>query len=236
MIKRFSFLLVVLTAVLFSSCLKSNSGPAAPNPAGIFIVQASPNAPVTDIYINGQLSLPNITYGTDTGYAYGTPGPYELKIAEAGKTAYYVTKTFILDTGTLYSIYFIDSVSKMKAVAVADNFTIPDSDSVEVRYLDFCPDLTYHTIRFENTATSDVLELTGRSFNDQSYDSYKSDFTTIKGGTYNIKLFMLGSGTPFKTFENVQLLGSKAYTIYLKGFYNGTGTQAMGYGLIQHLL
>ena len=236
MIKRLSFLLVVLSAVLLNGCLKDNSGPAAPSPAGMFIIQASPDAPNTDVYIAGQLSLQNIPYGTDTGYAYATPGNYEFKIAETGKTAFYVTQSFNLDTGVRYSIYFIDSVSKMKAVSVTDNFAVPIGDSVEIRYLDFCPDLQYHTIRFENTTTSDVFEQNGRSFNDQAIDKYRADFTTIKAGTYNIKLSLLGSGTPFKTISNVQLLGGKAYTIYLKGFYNGTGAQALDYAIIQHIL
>ena len=96
--------------------------------------------------------------------------------------------------------------------------------------------MQYHTIRFENTTTSDVFEQNGRSFNDQVYDTYKADFTIIKAGTYNVKFFLLGSGTPFKTISNVPLLSGKAYTLYLKGFYNGAGTQAMDHAIIQHIL
>lgn len=235
MIKRLSFLLVALPVVMLNSCSKEGSGPA-PSPAGMFIIQASPNAPNTDIYINGQLSLQNIPYGTDTGYAYATPGSYQFIMAPTGTGTALITQSFNLDTGTRYSIYFIDSVSKLKAVSVVDNLAVPGGDSVGIRYLDFCPDLAYHTIRFENTTTSDVLEQNGRSFNDQSFDAYKADFTIIKAGTYNIKFFMLGSGTPFKTISNVPLLKGKEYTLYLKGFYNGTGAQALDHAIIQHIL
>jgi hypothetical protein len=235
MIKRFSFLLAAFSALVLNSCTKNSSTPT-PLPTAFFVIQASPDAPNTDIYINSQLSLQNIPYGTDTGYAFAEPGVYEFKIAETGKTSYYITKAFTFDTAIYNSVFFIDSVNKMKAVAVEDNFKIPPIDSVQIRYLDFSPDLILHTVKFVHTTSSYVYEETGRSFNDQSTSAYRADFTTIKAGTYNIEFYLIGSGTPFKTISNIELSTRKAYTIYMKGFYNGAGTQALNHAVIQHLL
>lgn len=236
MIKYLSCLAIVAFSFSVTGCLKGGITPVYPASTAFFVIQASPDAPSTDIYINGLLSLPNTAYGTDTGYVFPAPGAYEFKIAEAGKTSYYLTKSFNLDSNTYYSIFFIDSVSKMKAVAVEDNFSVPASDSVQVRYLDFSPDLAYHAVKFSSTTTTDILEENGRYFNDQVISPYRADFTTLKAGTYNIDLSFIGSGTPFKTISNIELKGGKAYTIYLKGFYGGTGTQGLNYGIIQHLL
>jgi Domain of unknown function (DUF4397) len=229
---------LVIIAFVFSvaGCIKSGSTPVYPASTAFYVIQASPNAPNTDIYINGGIALPNTAYGVDTGYVYPAPGAYEFKVAETGKTTYYLTKSFNLDSNIFYSIFFIDSVSKMKAVAVEDNFSIPATDSVQVRYLDFCPDLVYHSVKFINTTATDVFEQNGRYFNDQAISPYRADFTTLKAGIYNIELSLIGSGTPFKTISNIELKSRKAYTIYLKGFNGGTGSQALDYAIIQHLL
>jgi len=226
----------VLIAFSLTGCLKSTTPPGSAAFAAFYIIQASPDAPNTDIYINGGLSLPNTPYGTDTGYVYPEPGTYEFKIAETGKTSYYLTKSFNLDSNTFYSIFFIDSLSKMKAVAVEDNFSVPGTDSVQVRYLDFCPDLILHSVKFINIAASEVYEENGRFFNDQAVNTYRADFTTLKAGKYNIEFSLIGSGTPFKTISNFELKSGKAYTIYMKGFNSGTGTQALDHAVIQHLL
>lgn len=236
MVKYLRCLVVVAFVFSVSGCIKNGTAPVYPPATAFFIIQASPNAPNTDIYINGSLSLPNTAYGVDTGYVFPDAGTYEFKIAETGKSSFYVTKSFALDSNTYYSIFFIDSVSKMKAVAVEDNFSVPAADSVQVRYLDFSPDLAYHAVKFSSTTTSDVLEQNGRYFNDQAISPYRADFTTLKAGIYNIDLSFIGSGTSFKTISNIELKGGKAYTIYLKGFNGGTGSQALDYAIIQHLL
>ena len=235
MIKRLNYLLVALSAVLLFSCSK-NDTPPQPLPTAFFVIQASPDAPNTDVYINSQLSLQNIPYGTDTGYAYALPGNYEFKVAETGKTTYYVTKAFNFDTAKLYSVYFIDSASRMKAVAVDDNFSTPNVDSVQIRYLDFSPNLIVHNVKFTNTTTSQVYEETGRSFNDQATNTDRQKFVTLKAGTYKVEFFLIGSGTPFKTIDALELKSQKAYTLYMKGFYNTVGTSGLNHAVIQHLL
>ena len=235
MIKRLNFFLVALSAVLLFSCSKNENTPQ-PLPTAFFIVQASPDAPNTDIYINSQLSLQNIAYGVDTGYAYAYPGNFEFKVTQTNQTTAYVTKAFTFDTSKFYSVYFIDSASRMKAVSVADDFSVPAVDSVQVRYLDFSPNLIVHTVRFTNTTTNEVYEETGRFFNDQEANTYRQAFTTLKAGIYKVEFFLIGNGTPFKTIDSLELESQKAYTLYMKGFYNTVGTSGLNHAVIQHLL
>jgi len=225
------FLPLVLIVTSLSSCLKNNLGPSQ-SPGAVLIVHASPNAPNIDMYVDGARSLYNISYGSDTGYAIINPGTYSFAFTQTGNTTPLVTQSFTFEGGKLYSIFTIDSVSKMKAVYVADNIATISLDSVQIRYFDLSPDAPFHTAVI--TSGTDSVQYTIRGFNDQGGNSDFQNFTSLKAGTYDLKLSQPGSGTPFKVFNNLVLTGGKVYTIYLKGFYNGSGTQALGVGFARH--
>jgi len=220
-----------LVVVFFSSCLKDD--PPPPAAGNIMITHASPNAPDLDMYVDAKLAAINISYGTDTGYLQINPGTFRIDFSQADSTRSLAYQTFTFESNKFYSMFVIDSLSKMKLVAMEDVFTAAvNTDSAQVRYLDFSPDAPFHSVTITNG--TDSLQYAIRGFNDQSANNGSTAFADLKSGTYDVKLSMPGSSTPFKVFSGIALTGGKRFTLYLKGFYNGTGTQAFGLGKIQH--
>lgn len=221
----FALLLVTLT---FTACLKDSS--SAPPASAVLFTNASPNFSAFDLYVDGALSLYNIPYGTDTGYAAINPGTFKFDFTATGSTTALLTQSITFGSNIYYSIFVVDTLTKLKMVAVEDDFNTVTADSAQLRYFDFSPDAPFHTVTITNG--TDSIQYAIRSFNDQT--TATTAFANLKSGTYSVKLSIPGSSTPFKTFDNIALTGGKIYTFYLKGLYNGTGSQSLGLGIIKH--
>ena len=235
--KSTSLLLISsLFNLALSSCKLTDSSTTPPS-AAFFVVHASPNAPNVDVILNGGVYVQNFAYGSDSGYFLVQPGTYNLKVAApSGSSVYAIDANTTLEAGKYYSIFAIDSASKLKAAIVQDVLSIPGTDSVRVRFFQFSPDAPYLNAKFKNTVTTDSLQYSGRSFNDQGNSGTLTDFKTIKAGTYNLDLSTPGSGTPFQSFTNMVFISGKSYTVYLKGFYGATtGTQTLDKGIVENV-
>ncbi|HRH50197.1 MAG TPA: DUF4397 domain-containing protein [Panacibacter sp.] len=228
--KRSIFVIAASALVLVvSSCKINNSNTTTPPVSSFAVVHASPDAPNLNVYANGGVVVQNFAYGSDTGYYVVQPGIYNIQMVSAATSAALVNQDVTIEPNKAYSIFAIDSLSKIKAVAVEDNFTVPSSDSVRIRFLHFSPNapavdiLNGSTILFSN-----------RNFNDQQTNAALAQFTTIAAGTYNLEVNLAGSSTSVLSLPNTVLQGGKVYTIYAKGFAGGLGTQALGVGTIIH--
>lgn len=219
--------LAAITGVV--SCNDKNDNTTPPI-ASFGIVHASPDAGNVDVYFGGGLAAQNFAYGSDTGYFAVTPGTYSLQVAPAGTSNYVLNTNLSLAAGLTYSVFTIDSLSSIKAAVVQDDFTIPPTDSVRVRFLHFSPDAPAVDV----TVAGGSTWFSNRTFNDQSSNASFQAFTTIKAGTYNLEVKAAGTSTVVLPIPSITLEGGKVYTLYAKGFLAGTGTQALGVGTLVH--
>lgn len=229
------FSVTVITLFIFNSC-KLGGGETTPPSAAFFIVHASPNAPNVDVIVNGGFYVQNFAYGSDTGYFFVPPATYNLKIAApTGSTAYPVDANVTFAAGKYYSVFAIDSASKLKSAIVEDVLSVPGTDSVRLRFFQFSPNAPYLTAKFKNTTTNtDSVVYSGRSFNDQNNNNNLALFTTIKAGTYNLTIIK-ADGSSLINFTGLVFGNSLSYTVYLRGFEGGTGTQALDKGIVENL-
>lgn len=196
--------------------------------AAFRIVHASPDAPNVDVYANGSVAANNLAYDSSTGYIVAAAGNYEIKVAATGTADYVIDALIGLEAGKNYTIYAIDSLTKIKAVGTVDEFTVPPSDSVKVRFLHLST----------NTGAIDVAETGGdvlfanRNFNDQFFNSTYADYVSLPAGTYNLEIRPSGAPVVTLSLPGIVLNGGKVYTIYAKGFTGGTGNQALSAGIL----
>ncbi|HNP24501.1 MAG TPA: DUF4397 domain-containing protein [Panacibacter sp.] len=224
---------LVFTAIsiTLTNCNITNKG-TTPPVSGFFFVHASADAPNFDVFASGSVVAYNFPYKADTGYFIVNPQTFEFKVAPTGTTNYVLTNIVPLSADTYYSLFLVDSLKKIKLVSVRDRIIVPGSDSAAVRFLQFSPNTPYLTAQLQNS--TDTLKFTGRTFNDQVSDTTRSTFKPLKAGTYSLALYLMGSGTPFISFQNISLVSGKDYSVYLSGFYEGTGAQALDKSIIQH--
>jgi hypothetical protein len=198
--------------------------------AQVMVVHASPDAPNVDVRVNNTVALTNVAYPTNSSYTAVTAGPINFKISPTGTTTYVIDANVTLEPNVNYSVYAIDSVSKIKAAVVADNLTTPAAGKAHVRFFHFSPNAPAVDIA---VAGGPVL-FSNRSFNDQTTTASVANFTPLDAGTYNLEVRLAGSNTAVLTVPNVTLTDGKIYTVFAKGFAGATGAQALGPQVIVH--
>ncbi len=224
--RRQALLFISLYTFLLFACKKNDTGNIIPS--NIKCINASPDAPAISFLDNNTSFSADLNYNDISDYTPLAPVTSKLSIADNGLSVF---NTFFttLNPGSFYSLFAIDSFSKLNMTMVSDVFTIPSADSCMVRFFQFCPDASYITATLENPV--DTFYLGTRQFNDQNtYSSYVT-FKGIPSGDYNLQM-QTSDSTIISTPLN--FLGGKVYTIYSKGFLNGIGNTALSAALIEH--
>jgi len=167
----------------------------------------------------------------DAASEYIPVAPVTSKLGIAGNATPDILNTVFttLNPGTYFSLFAIDSFSKISMAMVTDNFVTPPSDSSLIRFFHFSPNASYINAILENPL--DTFYLGTHLFNDQNTYSTYMAFKEIPAGEYNLLMQTADSlsiSTPF-IFS-----GGKVYTLYAKGFYQGTGNTALSASMIVH--
>lgn len=228
--KKRTLVVAVLAAMAFASCLKNNGGTSTPR-AGVLVDLLSPDATNTTIILNGNTIGSNVSYGSVPNYYNQVvAGPGNVVVGNASLTPLLNTN-FTTQPGSFYSIFIVDSASKMKSIIVTDSVSYPNSsDSVKVRFYNFATNSPGLSVGIKDTSTIWTL----RPFETQNSANAYNVFKGMKAGTYTFQIFTPFSSSSVKdtaiTFE-----GKHIYTLFLKGFFaDTTGSKALGLGVVKH--
>ena len=196
--------------------------------AQVMVVHASPNAPAVDVRINNAVALSAVPYLTNIAYTGVNAVSANIKVSPTGTTTYVIDSNVSLTANTNYSVFAIDSVSKVKAAVVTDNLTAPAAGKAHIRFFHFSPNAPSVDI----AVTVGPVLFSNRSFNDQAGNTSLANFTPVDAATYNLEVRLAGTNTVVLAVPNVPVAAGKIYTVYAKGFVTGTGAQALGAQLI----
>ena len=226
---------------LLTACNKSNynNTSGSNGQAYVSVTNASPGTSAYDIFsdntkvnTSGQLS-----YGSTTGSA-GNPylafpiGTHSFRLSSNGTS-------FVSDTSVAfmanqhYSVFAYDTLQsgKLRTLILKDNLTVPISGQAGVRFLNLSSNVSSENallIRGMDTIRINNLAFVGNTTT--SIDSL-AVFRTVNAGTYNIRV---NSGENILwSRDSLTLASGKVYTIYSRGFMNGTGVDSLSTGVIQ---
>ncbi len=212
--------MAALVTVSFSSCKKSSDDKGKAN---VMVVHASPNAPSVDVLVdNSKVNSALLVYPGNTAYLQVGEGTHNLKVNAAGTatSVINVDVPFLKDKN--YSVFAIDSLSKISALVLEDNLTAPAAGKAHVRFVHLSP----------NAPAVDVA-LVGGAILFGAYEfKDASAFTPLDQGTYNLEVRVAGTSTVVLTLAPITLTAGKIYTIFAKGFLGGTGAEALGAQII----
>ena len=212
--------------LLFTQCDKDDD--TTPSKSKVMVVHASPNAPSVDVRINNSVALSNVAYPTNSSYAELNSGATNIKVSPTTTTTYVIDANVNLEANKNYSVFAIDSVSKIKAAVTADDLTAPAAGKAHVRFFHFSANAPAVDI----AVTGGPVVFANRTFNDQATTSNFASFTPLDAGTYNLEVRAAGTSTVVLALPNITLTAGKIYTVFAKGFLGGVGTQALGAQLI----
>jgi hypothetical protein len=214
---------VLALVFIFSSCSLNNSS-AIPQVGYFLVASLSPDAPHLNISINNSTFDTGLAFGNYTPYYNANGGTYNFVVFSSGSATPVINNNVNIEVNKAYSYFVIDSFSKAKAAVVEDAFQPPSGDSIYIRFFQFSPNISQPINVVDSTGTL----FSGRTFNDQVSNPLFANFIELKAGsrTLQIKQF---DGTVLAS-QVVTLDGGKVYTLVGRGFYGGTGDQALGIG------
>ena len=131
---RRSVALGLLTVLpLLSGCqmVSSTSGGA-----GVRIIQASPNAPGIDMYMNSTTLAYNLGFSSVTSYVPINAGTYTISADTAGTTQALATEKGTLVDGSQYTVLLGSSAANLQELILKDQSQAAPSGQVSLRFID----------------------------------------------------------------------------------------------------
>ncbi len=212
--------LMAAALLVFSSCDKDDD----PTYGQVLVTHASPDAPGVDLLIDDQKqnSAP-LAYPSNTGYIDMETGNRNIKVNVAGTSTTVINADFDVKQNTYYSIFAVDSVANLSAIAFEDDLTTPAAGKAHVRFIHLSPDAPAVDVA---VASSGAVV-----FGDVAFKEGTA-FTPLDAGTYNLDVRVAGTSTVALVLTPITLSAGKIYTVFAKGFLAGTGAQALGAEII----
>lgn len=222
----FTATLFLASLVLVSSCNKEddhNHSDSASN-ARVLVVHASPDAPGVDLLVdNTKVNSAALTFPNNTGYLQVPSGTRNVKVNAAGTTITVIDANLALEKDKNYTVFAVDSLSKISAVVLEDNLAAPAAGKAHVRFVHLSPNAPAVDIAVAATGT---VVFGNKSFKEAT------DFTPLDAGTYNLDVRVAGTSTVALVLPAITLEAGKIYTVFAKGFLTGTGAQELGAAII----
>lgn len=204
--------------LVISACNKnSNDNPQT----SIRVMNASPNATSVDLAPDGKVLISAVKYGFVSDYFKVDAGGFNIRMNLVGSQLPFTNTDIVLDADKNYTIVIADSISRLKQSLIIDNLSDPPSDKSFVRF--------FHLVG--NGPAVDLFKggtavFSGRVFNDQSTGT-GVNYTAIDPGTQTFEVRSNSSGSIISLLSNVNLVAGKIYTIVVRGFVGGAGSQGV---------
>ena len=206
------------SAVLFTSC-KKDEEPVHEH-AKVMVVHTSPDAPGVDVLVDGtKVNTAALNFPENTAYLEVEAGTRNLKVNVAGSTTTVINADVPFTKDMSYSVFAVDSVSQISAIVLADDLTAPAAGKAHVRFVHLSPDAPAVDVAVASDGT--VV------FGNKAFKEYTA-FTPLDAGAYNLDVRVAGTTTVALVLPTLNLEAGKIYTVFAKGFLNGTGAQALG--------
>jgi trimeric autotransporter adhesin len=170
----------------------------------------SPDAPAVDVYVNGALTIQDLTYPTATGYLSVPAGDYTLGIAPANGAVIY-TATATLEAGQVVTVWANGLLGGSGAQAFKLTPSVDaEYEVAQVRLLHAVPD----------APAVDIYVGGERVVQNLAFGSI-SNYLSIYAGEYEVEIRPAGGSTA--VFEgSINLAGGRSYTAVALGLLNGT--------------
>ena len=209
---------VVASMAILTSCEKEKTY------ADLMVIHASPDAPGVDLLIDDvKQNTSALTYPNNTGYLNLESGTVNVKVNVAGTSTSVINANLDMEEGKNYSVFAIDAVATITAIALEDDLTAPASGKSHVRFVHLSPDAP--AVDIAVAASGTVV------FDDVAYKGFTA-FTPLDAGDYFLDVRLAGTSTVALVLPKITLQAGKIYTVFARGFVAGTGAQALGAEII----
>jgi hypothetical protein len=195
----------------------------SPGASKVMVVHASPDAPGVDLLVDdSKVNSMALTFPNNTGYLDLDAGTRNFKVNASGSAVTVIDADAALAPMKNYSVFAVDALSNIAPIVLEDDLATPASGMAHVRFAHLSPDAPGVDI----TLTDGTV-----IFGDYEFKE-SSEFTPLNAGIYDLQVRVAGTSTVALSLDNISLQSGKVYTVFAKGFLNGSGGQALGAEII----
>lgn len=221
--KRIPGVMITALAVFaLVSCSKNDDGPYYNYPinqvAQVEIIHAAAGAPALDVsFDNNRLGVSTFNFTDRIDYLRATPGNRSFKVFNAlsATSTPLLTKDLEFEAGKHYSVFIVDTASKMDVVSLRDSSRAAGRDSVRLRFANMSPDAPALDLYVKNDPTPIATNIT--------YKTAGNFFSYPAGINVEFEVKRTGQSTVLAKSDPVNLVSSKIYTVWTGGYINGSG-------------
>lgn len=120
-----------------------NAATAHADEAQVRVVHASPDAPAVDIYVNGEVAIEGLEFGSASDPTMLPAGEYQVQVAPAGTSAdaAVIDATLTLEGGIAYDVAAVGLLSEIQAQVYTLDLSTIDDGKARVRAVHASPDV-----------------------------------------------------------------------------------------------
>jgi hypothetical protein len=187
------------------------------------VIHASPDAPGVDILVDNTIvnSAP-LNYPDNTGYLGILAGTRNIKVNPSMSSTSVIDADVTFRSDIAYSIFAVNNVSNIEPLVLEDDLTPPAAGKAHVRFIHLSPDAPAVDI----TLTDGTIVFQNRSFKEFTA------FTPLDAGGYELEVRLAGTNQVVLPLGTINLNAGTIYTVFAKGFVNGSGSEALGAEII----
>lgn len=223
------FVLLLIGSVLALTSCKTDAPVRSFGESHLRIINASPNNSLINFYVNDSLKTTNpLTFGQNSAYFSVSGGINHFQVKVNGNLVNRSDLTFQLDTNKYFTVFVAGNISKdsMSYVSLQDDLKVLTDTTAKVRFVNLVPNSPYLDVVVSTNPQDSIPSFSGINF--ASGANYKQ----FKSGNYTIKFRQTGKNIDLASPITLQLDAGKIYTLWAKGYINGTGNQAFSSSLL----
>jgi hypothetical protein len=204
-----------LLCFLLTSCLKENNSTNYTPPTSLIsFIQASPDEPPLDFYLNSnKVNQGVIYYGNYINYVSAYAGTRTANFYTSGTMNLLLSGTITLNPNTAYSLFLGDIPTNPQILMLTDTLIKPTAGNASVRFVNLSPDAPAVDLAIQGGA---VL------VHNISNKGYSTFIPVPVNAGYTFEVRQAGTGTVLATLTNVPLVNGSVYTIWFGGLVAST--------------
>jgi hypothetical protein len=199
-----------MLALLVALLLAPQQTMAQDGSASVRVLHMSPDAPAVDVYVDGQRTLENVTFGAAGDYLPVPTGEHRIQIVPTGQENLddaVIDTTIDLRRARPYTLAAINTPDNIELLVRSDiTRPIPEGQA-RVRIFHVAPDAGVVDIRAAGTTTP-VLT-------DQYFKS--ADYINLPAGTYAFEALRAGTTEVALTTPELRFEPGWSYTVFVTG-------------------
>jgi len=170
------------------------------------------DAPTVDVYVNGEVAIPDFKYGAVVGYVSLPALQITIDVKLAGQqTEVLVPVTTTLDADAFYSVVAHGDSLPISLLLLADDNTAPAAGNVNVRFI--------HASA--GSPAVDVIVDGDVAFANVEYGD-ETDYVTIPTSTYEISVNLAGTETVVVNAKDLTFKTTEVASVYAIGIAGNT--------------